>query len=145
MKKTVSTYGYCSPLRWNTPSQNSCVLLTTPTMRQSWRSFASAPVRHSSETTPGVVALPDLLILERRKLPEPAAAREQAEQEVDDEHAKPDAPAADREPAPAAASADVGDLAGIEFRSLSETHGGFRTREGLRPSTGSVPCRSGSP
>ena len=33
----------------------------------------------------GVVALPDLLILERRELPEPAAAGEQAEQDIDDE------------------------------------------------------------
>jgi hypothetical protein len=33
-------------LRWKTPSQNFCTLLTTPTMRQSSRAFASAPVRH---------------------------------------------------------------------------------------------------
>ncbi len=58
MKKTVSAYGYCLPLRVKTPSQNFWALFTTPTMRQSWRVFASSPVWHSVETSLGVSPWP---------------------------------------------------------------------------------------
>ena len=47
MKKTVFAYVYCLLLRLKTLSQNVWTLLTTPTMRQSWRSFASSPLWHS--------------------------------------------------------------------------------------------------
>jgi hypothetical protein len=55
VKKTVFTSRYCLPLRWKTPLQNFWTLFTTPTIRQSSRWFASAPVRHSWAIAEGVL------------------------------------------------------------------------------------------
>src|SRR5215207_3651548 len=46
----VLARGYCLLLRSNVPDQKLWTLLTTPTMRQSSRSLASSPDRHSSST-----------------------------------------------------------------------------------------------
>ena len=82
MKKTVSTYSYCLPLRWNTPSQNFWTLFTTATMRQSCRSFAScAGSAVLARSSAGVSPRPTLLVVERRKLPETAAAGEERDQQ----------------------------------------------------------------
>ena len=105
------------------PSQNFCTLFTSATMRQSWRWFASAPVRHSDETSDGVSPLPDLLLVERAELAERAAAAHEREQEVNDEPDDAEPAASEREPAgPHPATAGVGDLAGVESRSGAEPH-----------------------
>ena len=70
------------------------------------------------------VALPDLLVLERSELAEPAAAGQDCDQQVDDEHGQADSAAADSEPAGAgqAAASDVGYLVWIEACSSSKAH-----------------------
>ena len=126
MKKTVSTFWYCSPLRVKTPSQNFWTLFTTATMRQSSRWFASSPVRHSCETCDGVGPLADALVVERPELaPEPSAAREGRHEHVDDEDDDSEPAAADGEPSRAAAHAapaDVGDLSWIQLGALAKSH-----------------------
>ena len=92
-------------------------------MRQSCRSFASSPVRHSCDTSLGVSPWPTDCCVERGELAEAPAAVEQRDQQVDDEAAEPEAAAADREPAAAdPPAADVRDLAGVEPRAAPEPH-----------------------
>ena len=92
-------------------------------MRQSCRSFASAPVRHSDETCDGVSPLPDLLLVERAELAEPPPPPEQQRKRKDDDPDDAEAAAAESEPAgPHPATAGVGDLAGVESRSGTEPH-----------------------
>ena len=71
MKKTVSTYWYCSLLAVKTPFQNFWTLLTTPTIRQSSRWFASSPVLQSCEIELGVSPLPTLALSSGPSCPSP--------------------------------------------------------------------------
>ena len=116
VKKTVSTCWYCLPLRWKTPFQNFWTLLTTPTIRQSSRWFASCAGLAVLGDRARRVALSDLRVVERLELAEPAAAAgEQRDQQVDDERDDAEPAAADGEAAGAhAAPADVGDLTRVE-------------------------------
>ena len=125
MKNTVSTNWYCLLLRWKTPFQNFWTLLTTPTMRQSSRWFASWPVRQSWEVVLGVSPCPTLWPSSGPSWPEPAAAAEQrVQQQVDDETDDPEAAAADAPGRPApTAPADVRDLARVERCSPAKAHG----------------------
>ena len=122
MKKTVSTYWYFSLLAVKTPFQNFWTLLTTPTIRQSSRWFASAPDLQSCEIELGVSPLPDARVVQWAELPEPAASGEQRDQQVGDQADDAQAAAAEREAARAAAAAGVRDLAGVEGGSPAETH-----------------------
>ena len=92
-------------------------------MRQSWRGFASAPVRHSDEISDGVSPRPTCCSFSEPSSPsEPPPLRER-EQEVSDDPDDAEPAAAEREPAgPHAATAGVGDLAGVESRSGTEAH-----------------------
>ena len=142
MKKTVFAYGYRRLLRSKTPFQKPWTLLTTPTIRQSCRSFASSPVWHSCETSLGVSPCLNLLLVERRELAEAAAAAQHREQEIDHDRGDADAATAYREPAGRhPASADVCDLAGIELGSTPKAHAASLPAHGTR-GTAVRPARS---
>ena len=71
VKKTVVAFVYCLPLSANEPFQYAWTLLTSPTMRQSWRAFASAPVLALGRDLRRRVAAADLLSVERAEVPGP--------------------------------------------------------------------------
>ena len=104
MKKTVSTYWYCLLLRWNTPSQNFWTLFTTATIRQSCARVRVLAGAALGRDLLGVVALSDLLVVERSELaePEPPPLDSTRDQDVDDDADDPEPAAAESEAARAA-------------------------------------------
>ena len=99
------------------------MLLTSATMRQSCRSFASAPVWQSWSSVDGAPVETDC----PSRLPSPPVAAAAREHGVEDEDHEADdaepAAAGENGPAHAAAATHVGDLGRVELGAASEPHG----------------------
>ena len=135
----MSAYGYWLLLGRKTSFQNDCTLLTTATMRQSWRWFASSPVRHSCETSPGVSPRPTCWLW--RQLAQPASACEQRDEEVDDEPGEAESAPSHRDPArPHPAPTDVGDLIRIEPGATPKPHYASPVRTPVTTSADALPA-----